>query len=430
MKTHRSIRRHLWIGAGTVLLLVAGGGGWAALTEISGAVIAPGVLVVKSRVQEVQHPSGGVVADILADDGDEVKAGDVLIRLDSTVTRANLAIVTKSIDELTARKARLLAELDDAAAIAFPRELTDRNQDSNVAQLIANERRLFDVRRTARAGQKNQLMERINQLGKESEGYTVQIGATAKEVSFIKRELEGAHTLWEKNLMPVSKLTEIERNATRIEGQRGQYLATLAQTHGKIAETKLQILQVDLDFASDAGTQLREIEAKLGELAERKIAAEDQLLRLEVRAPQKGVVHESIVHTTGGVVPPEKPLMMIVPSGRELSLEVRVSPTDIDAIRLGQIATIQFSSFSGRTTPEIEGVVKRIAPDVSTDPRSDENYYTAEISVPAEEISRFGSTKLVPGMPAEVFIRLENRTVLSYLIQPLRDQVIRAFRES
>ena len=292
MKTEQAIRRHFLAGIVIVLVLVIGVGGWASLTQISGAVIAPGILVVDSHVQEVQHPTGGIVAEILARDGDRVKGGDVLVRLDPTVTRANLAIVTRTLDELMARRARLMAERDDKPTVVFPAELLRRESDPDVAQLIDSERRLFDVRRSARLGQKQQLQERISQFRKEGDGYTAQVSAKAQEITLINRELDGARTLFQKNLIPISKMTELERNATQIEGERGQFVAALAQANGKIAETQLQILQVDLSLGSDVGAELREIEAKLGELAERKIAAEDQLKRLDIRAPQDGFVHE------------------------------------------------------------------------------------------------------------------------------------------
>ena len=429
MKTEQAIRRHFLAGIAIVLVLVVGVGGWASLTQISGAVIAPGILVVDSHVQEVQHPTGGVVAEILARDGDRVKGGDVLIRLDPTVTRANLGIVTKTLDELTARRARLVAERDDKPAVVFPDELLRRESDPDVAQLIDSERRLFDVRRSARLGQKQQLQERISQFRKEGDGYTAQVSAKAQEITLIDRELDGARTLFQKNLIPISKMTELERNATQIEGERGQFVAALAQANGKIAETQLQILQVDLNFGSEVGAELREIEAKLGELAERKIAAEDQLKRLDIRAPQDGFVHESTVHTVGGVISPGKPLMLIVPTADKLVVEAKVSPTDIDQLGLGQKAGLHFSAFNQRTTPEINGTVSRIAADVTVDQRTGQGYYTIEIATRPEEIARLGQVKLVPGMPVEAFIKTHDRKVISYLVKPLRDQIARAFRE-
>jgi len=429
MTTELAIRRHLLIGAVIVIFLAVGVGGWASLTEISGAVIAPGALVVDSRVQEIQHQTGGIVAEILARDGDHVRAGDILVRLDPTVTRANLEIVTKDRDELMARKARLVAERDGSDAIIFPDELLQRDSTREVAQVIAGESRLFDVRKSARVGQKQQLEERIKQLQNEGDGDSAQVSAKVQETTFISRELDGTRTLWEKNLVPISKLTELERNATRIEGERAQLVATLAQVKGKIAETRLQILQVDLDFSSEVGKELREIEAKLGELGERKVAAEDQLKRLDIRAPQDGVVYQSAVHTVGGVIAPEKAIMFVVPISDELVVEAKVSPRDIDQLKLGLGAGLRFSAFNQRTTPELDGTVSQVAADVTTDPHTGQSYYTVNIAIPPDEVARLGELKLVPGMPVEAFIRTGDRKVISYLVKPLRDQIARAFRE-
>jgi HlyD family secretion protein len=429
MRTQQAIRNHLLAGVGLAALLVGGVGGWASLTDISGAVISPGVLVVASRVQEVQHPTGGIVAEICAHDGDRVKAGDVLVRLDATVTRANLAIITKELNELMTRKARLIAERDGADSIVFPQELLRQESDPDVAQNIASERRLFDIRRSARLGQKQQLEERIKQLRQEGEGYTAQVNAKAQEIVFINRELEGARTLWKQNLMPISKLTEIERGATRIEGERGQFVATLAQSNGKIAETELQILQVDRDLGSEVGKELRDIDATLGELVERKITAEDQLKRIDIRAPQDGTVHESAVHTVGGVIAPGNPIMMVVPNADSLIIEAKVAPQDIDQLQLGQEAGLRFSAFNQRTTPEINGTISRIGADVTVEQRTGQNYYTVDIATRPEEVARLGDVKLIPGMPVETFIKTGDRKVISYLIKPLRDQIVRAFRE-
>jgi HlyD family secretion protein len=430
MTSIADLRRYTLVGSATVIFLLAGVGGWAAFTEISGAVIAPGALVVNSRVQEVQHPTGGIVADILARNGQYVQAGDVLVRLDETVTRANLAIISKALDELTVRKARLAAERSDANTMAFPADLLRRQAEPEIAQLLEGERRLFEVRRSARVGQKEQLKERIKQLQKECEGYSAQIDAKVNEIKFINRELEGARTLWQKNLVTLSKLTELERNGTRIEGERGQYIAALAQAKGRVVETELQILQVDLGFGSEVGSELREVEAKLGELVEQKVAAEDQLRRVEIRAPQDGVVHESTVHTIGGVISPGKAIMLVVPTADKFVVEAKVRPSDIDELQIGQLAGLRFTALNQRTTPEIDGNISRIAADVSVDERTGESFYTVDIAFDAQQMSRLGKVKLVPGMPVDAFVKTQDRTVISYLLKPISDQFARAFRES
>jgi HlyD family secretion protein len=424
-----AIQRHLW--AGLVLLIVLGGGvgGWAASTEIAGAVIAAGVLVVDSNVKKVQHPTGGVVGEIRARDGDRVTIGDVLIRLDETVTRANLTIVLKGLDELIARKARLEAERDGLADIAFPSEFIARVGELQVAAIIAGERKLFDLRQSARIGQKSQLRERIAQLREEISGIAAQIKAKAQEIVLIQRELTGARDLWEKNLMPITKLTQLEREATRLEGERAQLTATSAQSKGKISELELQIIQVDRDLASEVGKELREVDAKIGEFVERRVAAEDQLKRIDIRAPQDGVVHQSVVHTVGGVINAGEQLMLIVPSADNLIVEAKFAPQDIDQVKVGQHAVLRFTSFNQRTTPELNGVVTRVSADTTVDQRTSASYYTLRISLTREEISRLGEVTLVPGMPVESFVQTGDRKVISYLMKPLSDQVMRAFRE-
>ena len=427
--TKAAIQRHLWAGIALLIVLCGGVGGWAATTEISGAVIAPGVLVVDTNVKKVQHPTGGVVGEIRARDGDRVSIGDIVVRLDETVTRANLAIVLRGLDELVARKARLEAERDGLEGIAFPSEFIERLGELQVAAIIAGERKLFDLRQSARVGQKSQLRERIAQLLEEIGGIAAQIKAKAQEIVLIQRELTGARDLWEKNLMPITKLTQLEREATRLEGERAQLTATSAQSKGKISELELQIIQVDRDLASEVGKELREVDAKIGEFVERKVAAEDQLKRIDIRAPQDGVVHQSVVHTIGGVINAGEQLMLIVPSADNLIVEAKFAPQDIDQVKIGQRAVVRFTSFNQRTTPELNGVVTRVSADTTVDQRTSAPYYTLRISLSREEITRLGEVTLVPGMPVESFIQTGERKVISYLLKPLSDQVMRAFRE-
>ena len=426
----RSIRRHLGAGALLVAVLIIGVGGWTAVTDISGAVIAGGSLVVDSNVKKVQHPTGGIVGELSARDGDRVKAGDILVRLDATITRANLAIVTKGLDELMSRKARLDAERDTRENIIVPMQLLTRAHEPDVAYVIEGERRLFEVRRTARMGQKAQLRERIQQLNEQIGGHKAQEQAKIAEIVLVQRELRGAHELWEKNLMPITKLTSLEREATRLEGERGQLVAAIAQSKGRISETELQTIQIDSDLSSEVGKELREIDARLGELLERKVTAEDQLKRTDIRAPQDGIVHQSTIHTVGGVIPSDGgTIMLIIPIADNLAVEAKIAPQDIDQVRIGQKAVLRFSAFSQRTTPELNGLVSRISADITTDQRTGQVYYTVRLTVPPQELARLGEVTLVPGMPVEAFVQTGERTVLSYLLKPYHDQIKRAFRE-
>ena len=427
--TRRSMRRHLVAAIVVVLVLVVGVGGWAATTAISGAVVASGSVVVDSNVKKVQHPTGGIVGELRVHDGDRVHAGEIVVRLDETVTRANLAIVTKGLGELMARKARLESERDGLDTITFPAQLVADEGDPDRAAAMDSERKLFSLRKTARSGQKAQLQERVAQLGEEITGLAAQQNSKAKEIALVERELAGVRDLWNKNLVQLTRLTALEREAARLDGERGQLIAAAAQAKGKIAETALQILQIDQDIASDVAKELREVDGKIGEFVERKVAAEDQLKRTDIRAPQDGTVFQLAVHTVGGVITAGDPIMLIVPEADNLSVEVKVNPQDIDQLQLNQKAILRFSAFNIRTTPEIEGTVTRISADTSTDQRTGQSYYTIRIAMPAEQIERLGEVKLLPGMPVEAFMQTRDRTMLSYLIKPLHDQFLRAFRE-
>ncbi len=424
-----SIRQHLIAGLSVVALLAGGLGGWAATAQISGALIAPGSIVVETNVKKVQHPTGGVVGEVRAHDGDVVKAGDVVVRHDDTVTKANLAIVTKNLDGLWARAARLEAEQRGLDKITFPPMLLDRAADPDVKAVMLNESKLFEVRVTGRAGQKAQLRERIAQLNEEIAGLSAQEKAKDKEIGLVEQELSGVRDLYEKHLVQLSRLTTLERDAARLSGERAQYIASRAQARGKITETELQIIQVDKDMVSDVSKELREANDKIGELVERKVTAEDQLRRVDIRAPQDGMVLQSTVHTVGGVITAGDAIMLIVPQADDLQVEAKVNPQDIDKLQVGQKTLLRLSAFNQRTTPELNGVVTRVSPDVTTDQRTGQSYYTIRVSMPPEEVARLGDVKLIPGMPVEAFVQTGERTMLSYLIKPLSDQLMRAFRE-
>ncbi len=429
-KVRSSIRRHVVAGLALCVMLTLGLAGWAATTAISGAIIAPGTLVVQTNVKKVQHPTGGIVGEVRVRDGDRVQAGDVLVRLDDTVTRANLAIVTKNLDELHARQARLEAERDGLEAVVFPEELTGRTGDRQAAKVMHGEHKLFEVRRGARLGQKEQFRKRIDQLREQLNGLEQQQMAKAREFTLIQRELEGANRLWSQKLMPITKLTALQREATRIEGERGQLTASLAQTKDKIAETELQIIQVDKELASEVGKDLREAEAKIGELVERRITAQDQLKRIDIRAPYSGLVHQLSVHTVGGIIPTGgEPLMLIVPENDTLAVEAKVAPQDVDQLKPGQSSRVRLSAFNFATTPELPGTVTHVSADTSIDPHSGQSYYVVRVALEPESLLRLADLKLIPGMPTEVFFPSADRTVLSFLVKPLEDQISRAFRE-
>jgi HlyD family secretion protein len=422
------LRRHLLAGLVTLLVLGGGMGGWAATTELAGAVVAPGLVVVDSHVKKVQHPTGGVVGEIRVREGTPVKAGDLVVRLDETVTRANLAVVTKGLDELAARQGRLEAERDGLARIKVSPVLANRHGDREVADLVAGEQRLFELRRESRDGLRAQLKQRVAQLGQQIGGLELQARAKGDEVKLIESELKGVQELFAKNLIPITRVTALRREETRLKGEQGQLIASVAEARGKISETELQILQVDQDLRSEVAKELREIQGKVAELSEKRVAAEDQLKRIDIRAPLDGVVHQLGVHTVGGVIAPADVLMLVVPEGDDLAIEVRVEPRDIDQLSPGQDAVLRLSAFNQRTTPEIRGRVSRIAADLTQDKTTGAAYYTVRVAADAAELANLKDLKLVPGMPVEAFIKTGERTALSYLTKPLADQMNRAFR--
>ena len=427
---HRSIRGHLIFGLTLILVLAVGFGGWASTAQISGALIAPGSVVVDSNVKKVQHPTGGVVGEVRVRDGDIVKAGDIVVRLDETVVKASLAIVVKTLNGLWARAARLEAEQRGLDQIKFPPMLTDRADDPDVRDILASETKLFEVRVFGRAGQKSQLRERVLQLNEEISGLTAQEQAKEKEVALVEKELIGVRQLYEQRLIQLSRLTVLERDLARLSGERAQYIASRAQAKGKITETELQIIQVDKDVVSEVSKDLRETNDKIGEFVERKVTAEDQLRRIDIRAPQDGVVLQSTVHTVGGVITAGDAIMMVVPRADDLSVEAKVNPQDIDKLQIGQKTLLRLSAFNQRTTPELNGVVTRVSADVTTDQRTGQSYYTIRVSLPPAEVARLGdNVKIIPGMPVEAFVQTGDRTMFSYLMKPFSDQLMRSFRE-
>ena len=430
MNARQSIRRHLLLTAVLVLLLVVGIGGWAYTSEFAGAVIAQGSLVVDTSVKKVQHPTGGVVAELKVRDGNQVKAGDIVIKLDDTQTRANLQIVAKGLDELSARRAREESELEGEEKVTFPAELLARkNDDPDVARLVSGETKLFETRRKTREGLKSQLAERVSQSEEEIRGLTAQVASKEKQIEWIQQELEGVRDLWSKKLVQFNRVTSLERDLARLAGERGQLIASVAQSKGKIAETRIQILQIEQDMRTEVGKDLAEIRGKSAELVEKRVAAEDQLKRVDIRAPQDGMVHQLDVHTVGGVVSAGQQIMLIVPGADKLIVEAKVQPQDIDQVRLGQAAVMRFTNFNSRTTPEVNGEVSLVSADVTTDQRTGLSYYTVRISVPTEELAKLEGPKLIPGMPVEVFIQTKVRTVVSYFVRPFQDQIAKAFRE-
>lgn len=429
----RTVRRLELTGYALLALLFGGAGVWASTAHIAGAVIAPGSVVVRSNVKKVQHPTGGVVAEIDVHDGDHVKAGQVVVRLDATVARATVGVVQVQLDELRARLARLMAERDDADHVTFPADLEARDGDAQIAGTLAGERKLFESRRLAKTGQRSQLEERVAQSNQEIRGLEAQQTAKEQEISLIDTELKGVNELWDRNLVAITRLMQLRRDRARLSGEQGQYVAEIARAKGKISETELQIIQLDKDFTTDVLKDLRDAQGKIAELTERLVAAQDQLKRVDIVAPQDGVVDQMTVHTVGGVIEKGEVLMQIVPRGDELIVEAKVEPRDIDQVKLGADAVVRIQAGEERVNPDMTGKVILVSADLSHDKAAsglaERSYYMIRVSLPPDELARLNGLKLLPGMQAEVFIQTYARTPLQYIIKPLRDQMTRVFRE-
>jgi HlyD family secretion protein len=428
-----SIRKLNLAGFTTIAILVGGVGGWAATMQLSGAVIAAGMLVVESNVKKVQHPTGGVVGEILVKEGSVVENGEIVLRLDDTIPRASLAIVRSQLDELLSRQGRLVAERDGAEAITFPEELVRRIHEPSVAASTASEIKLFESRRQVRTGQRNQLRERIGQIEEEITGLASQRDAKESELRLISEELKGVESLYKKNLVSIMRYMQLQRDQAKLQGDRGQFIADIARARARISESELQIIQLEQEFRNEVLKELREIDGRTAELREKFNAAEDQLKRVDLRAPQAGIVHQLNVHTVGGVITNAETIMLIVPQTDELIVEAKVSPTDIDQISLGATVMARIMAGNHRTTPDVSGVVTRVSADLtreaSTATSSGAAYYLVRIELSADSVRGLAGLKLIPGMPVEAFIRTESRTALDYLIKPLQEQIARTFRE-
>jgi HlyD family secretion protein len=428
-ETSISLRRHQIIGLLMIFLLVFGFGGWAAFAEISGAAIGQARVVVESNVKTVQHMEGGIVAEILVENGARVEAGAPLIRLDRTETAANLAIIDAQLDELQAAQARLEAERDRAVEINIPRDITSRLAAPRAQIAWQGQRNLFRARREARQGEQAQLKFKLGQIDEEISGLTAQRDAKEKQLAFIRQELTGLRSLEADGLVTLGRILALEREQARLEGERGELTAAIAGKRGEIGETGLRIIQIEKNLTSEVNTELRDARTRINELLERRLAAETRLKRTEIRAPRPGIVHELNVHTVGGVISPGEAIMQIVPQADGLIFEAGFAPSDIDRIHIGQKARVRLNAFDAALTPELDGEVILISPDAIVDQKTGASQFLVRIRVGKGELAELGGKALMPGMLAEVFIGTGERTALSYLMKPLTDRIAHAFRE-
>jgi len=386
--------------------------------------------VVEGSAKRIQSRDGGIVAEIQVADGDYVEAGDLLIRLDETETRAELAIIESALAESEARRARLLAERDGAAKVTFPTDLMERRDDLQVAELLDGEVQLFESKKAVLAGREEQMNQRIDQLEEEIAGVSAQAASTTEQSRLIGEELESLRPLLEEGFVALTRVRGLEREQARLLGDGGEREAEAARAQASIGETRLAIIELTDEARSTTLQELGEAESRIAELGERRNEAQTKLSRTSLRAPIAGLVYELKVHTIGGVIGSGETIMSIVPQADELVIEARVRPQDIDEIAQGQSAIVRFTAFNQRNTMQAEARVIHVSADASPETRDAPPTYAVRLKLPADVLVQLGELKLKPGMPADVFIQTRTRTPLSYLLQPLSDQIARSFRES
>ncbi len=417
--------RHMIAGSLLALTLVLGCGGWAATASLNGAIIGQGAVKVDQNLKEVQHRDGGIVQAIGVRQGDRVEAGQVLFRLDDVQMRAELSIIRSQLGENLGRRARLIAERDNLAAITFPAEIAQLSDQAD--QILQGETRLFDGNRSNRDSRKEQLEISIVQSGEEIKGLEARKTAKGEELRLVELERQKINGLFQKGLIDGTRVYTVNREWARLLGEHGEIEATLARAKLRISEARIQIIAVDETARTEAQRELRLVEAKISELSDRRFANEDRLSRTEIRAPSAGIVNELTVFTIGGVITPAARLATIVPEAAKLTVEVRIAPADIDQIRPGQAARLRFSAFARNTTPEFPGKVIHVSPATSKDPSNGSTFYVADVQM--DDAAALEERKLLPGMPVEVFIQTEERTALSFLTKPFADHASRIFRE-
>ena len=416
-------------GAISVAVFLGGFGLWTATASLDAAAVAQGQITVESRRKTVQHLEGGIVREILVSEGTRVDAGTPLVRLDATRPGSTFEALRAQHDELAAREARLMAERAGASDIRYPKDLMERASDPRVGPLLDGQRRLFSARRDSLGGQADILVQRAAQLDAEGVGLRAQATSADRQLGFIADELAGVRGLVNGGLERRSRLLALEREAANIEGRRGEYLASIARLAQRRGETELQILDLRNRRAEEVAGELREVQAGLGELAERLRAAEDVMDRTVIRASTGGVVMNVRMRTPGGVIGAGEAILDIVPTDERLFVEVAVRPTDIDSVHVGLPARVRLPAFKKNTTPMIEGRVSYVAADALADPNTHTASYTAHVTLDRAMLDRAGGLTLHPGMPAEVIIVTGERTPLEYLMRPLLDSFARAFRE-
>ncbi len=423
-------RGPLMLGFAALLVLVGGLGVWGARADIAGAVIAPGVVQLESNRQVVQHPQGGVVAEIVARDGDHVEAGEVVLRLDETRLLSELAIVEAQLFEILARKSRLEAERDDKTELTVPEELQRAmGARAEVSALVAGQRRLMQARAETVRQELEQMGEQVAQINRQIEGAGAQLAATRAQHDLVGAELADSTSLQERGLMQASRVSALKREIARLAGETGRLEAVIAELTGQISALRLQQLRLRSARREEAITTLRDLEYREMELRERGLALRETQSRLALRSPVSGIVTGSQVFALQAVLSPAQPVMYVIPQDQPYVVRARVDTLHIDQVHVGQAAALRFPTFQRRQTPELQGRVRQISADAFVDDRSGQSFYQADIAVDDGEFARLDGLSILPGMPAEVYFSTEMRTAMSYLTKPMRDYFSKAFRE-
>lgn len=427
-----SARRPVIIGLLGLAILVGGFGTWAVRANIAGAIVASGRIEVDRNRQVVQHIDGGIVDEILVDEGDRVEAGDLLIRLDANLLTSELLIAEGQLFELMARRGRLEAERDGNDTITFPEDLVQvATTRPEVQDLIDGQARLFHARRDSVARETEQLEKRRAQLGNQIEGVRAQQDSLNVQLDLIQRELISQQSLLDKGLAQAATILNLRRTEADLQGDLGELIATEAQTEGRVTEIDIEILKLHTQLREEAITRLRDLRYRELELAEQRRSLQERLARLDIKAPVSGIVYGLQFQTPRSVIRPADPVLHIVPQDRPLVIAARVEPIHIDQVHAGQPVMLRLSALDQRQTPELEGTVELVSADAFEDQASGMSFYRAEIVLNEGEPAKLPEgTTLLPGMPVETFILTDNRTPMGYLVKPLADYFMKAFRES
>lgn len=425
-----SARGPLMVGSFALLLLVGGFGGWAAFTNIAGAIIAPGQIVVDQNRQIVQHLDGGVVAELHVEEGDVVEAGDVLIQLDATDLASELAIVEGQLFEYMARVGRVTAERDGAQEIKFHPMLLENAARPEVAELMAGQRNLFVARLESLRSQAEQLGKRREQIASQVDGIDAQRVALSRQLELIEEELDGLRGLLEAGNIQKGRVLALEREQARLSGTIGELAANRAQAEGRITEIDIQLIGLETTRREEAISRLRDLQTNMLQLMEQRRSLLARLDRLDIRAPVSGIVYGLAVTTPRAVVRPAEPVLYLVPQDRPLVISSQVDPIHVDQVHTGQEVSLLFSALDQRLTPTLFGRVVQVSADAFTDERTMRTYYRAEIELIEGEMEKLGGQTIIPGMPVEAYIRTTDRTPLAYLVKPFTDYFNKAFRES